>query len=121
MPVVADRLINQNITSNKAIQYGMLAAETVLELGILAGLSNQPSFVKEFQEYFSHLFSTDLINYYSVDAKKLIALVIGSSFIHKYIWDQPNESVVELDQNSDIPIDIDGIKMEAATNTFDTI
>ena len=107
--IITDKLINQNITSNKAIQYGMLAAETVLELGIVTGLSkaqkNEKFSVNEFKGFFSALFSTDF------EAHVITAGAIGFSLIHKYIWDQPNESVEELDQNSGIPIDILGAEI----------
>jgi hypothetical protein len=51
------------------------------------------------------------------DEKEITAVVIALSFIHKYIWDQPDDSTVELDQNSDV----NGIKMEAVIHSFDTL
>jgi hypothetical protein len=116
LPVATDKHINQNITSNKAIQYGLTAAEVVGEFCLFSGLTDSNDFYKGVNECFEDLLSTDFNG-----VKQSIIAVSALSFIHKYIWDQPNDTNVELDQNSDIAADIDGIKMVALPQTFDSL
>jgi hypothetical protein len=105
MQVAIDKYINQDITSSKPMQYAMTAIESVASICLISWFTDD----KDFYTYvLQELFLPELNR-----AKVFAALPL----IHKYIWDQPNDSTVELDQNSDV----DGIKMEAVIHSFDTL
>ena len=75
--VVIDRVVNQNITSNKIIQYGLTAVET---MGICP-------------------------NFYGEDNVIMIAFTTCQSLAFKYIWDSSDEIPelnTEFDQQPDL-------------------
>lgn len=104
---LTDKYANQEMTSSKPMQYGILVAEIVLGTSLTHVVSKNKSVI----EYFKGLSSTNFSHENSIKYKAITAGAIYVSLVHKYIWDQPNDTNVELDQNSGIPIDILGAEI----------
>jgi hypothetical protein len=90
-----DKLVNQNITSNKTIQYGLTAAEGVLAYP--TGLSVFETNV--FPKYFGDLSSPSFKDIPG-NIKIIAANTMAQSLAFKYIWDSRDETT-ELDQTVD--------------------
>lgn len=89
-----DKFVNQNITSNKTIQYGLTAFESVLAtLTILSVLSSFP-------KHYEDLSDLD----FCIEASILI-----QSLAFKYIWDSSDEATPELNQI----VDLDALNVSA--------
>lgn len=91
--------INQNVTDDEIIQLGMIPAEAIISLSFYNGLLKEQTFFENFVSSFWNL---------TFNPPKRDAVILTTlSFIHKYIWDQPDYDVtVELYQPTDLTYEI---------------
>ena len=93
-----DKFVNQNITSNKTTQYGLIAIESSLMFsGVMSSLNTVGNF--------TDLFSPSLKGSCGV-SKLLTASTMGQSLAFKYIWDSSDEIDPELDSGIDQQADL---------------
>ena len=78
--MVIDKLVHQDLTNNKVIQYIATTVETIEIINCMAKLVNHSYFLAD-------LFSLDLSNNNSFIAKNLAISIIAQAFALKYIWD----------------------------------
>ena len=102
-----DKFVNQNITSNKTIQYGLTAAESVLAIPTVISVRTQENeFTKYFQKLSSPSFKGQAGMLKIIAANKMI-----QSLAFKYIWDSSDEKTHELDQTDDLDLNLDALNI----------
>jgi hypothetical protein len=102
-----DKFVNQNITSNKTIQYGLTAAEGVLVFPTVFSVCTQKN---EFTEFFKKLSSPS----FKGQAGMIKVIVVNSmiqSLAFKYIWDSSDEATPEIDQKDDLDLNLDALNI----------
>ena len=95
-----DKYVNQNITDNKAIQYGLTAVESLLVSPIVASIINQRN---EFPGFFKNFYSYQAKN----DDRVFTANIIILPLAFKYIWDNPSDNTT----NDEILDDLTSVEL----------
>jgi hypothetical protein len=88
-----DKLIFQNITDNKVIQYGLTAASAVAGQLLVVSMFNDDKLSKHF------VFKT-----YEDDGENLInkLSLIGQALAVKYIWDSNTETLEDMQSHNEL-------------------
>lgn len=101
-----DKFVNQNITSNKTIQYGLTSAECVLTLPAILSVIEQKN---KFSDYCKTIFSPSF-----EDGAGTLKIITANSIIQslafKYIWDSSDETPA-LDPIADSDLNLDALKI----------
>ncbi len=102
-----DKLVNQNITSNKTIQYGLTAAEGVLVFPTVSSITAKEN---EFSEFFKELSSPSFKEIAGITKVTAVNSMI-QSLAFKYIWDSNDEATPEIDQKDDLDLNSDALNI----------
>lgn len=92
---IIDSCINQQTTSDKSLQYIMIAFEAI-SINCYANMDENINFSQNAKDYLANLFSTDFKDPDARLSKFLTVISIGTSVALKYIWDQPADSAFEI-------------------------
>ena len=122
--VVLDKYVNQNIISNKGIQYALTAVEGLMFLPIVCLISGGWDKISKFLEMIINtdkMFVEGKLQKHAC-MKFLISSIIIQALAFKYIWDQDDSSNTTDDITTELEIgQMDELQMVAELQMVDSL